>query len=231
MQLFCSLHNIHIKQKGAKFNIPDEHLQNQLRQPTSKSNIFGTHWTTNDPLFPPFSAQITPIYQYNFPFSKIIIGQDPPPSRGPHKESNPLWGLGTPNTSPWEINHPMGMQHIIKRPYIKHPTPTQSTSHPIWKSLVSTLEYNNQQRFNRLWLPIFERLNEPNISMHLTPTGTTHQISKYQLVLIHHTRRGLLLQEVLPTPPVMQEMHLISFSHFKMHIHDKDISLCSNFLP
>ena len=49
VQLCCSLHNIHIKQKGAKFNIPDEHLQNQLRQPTSKSNIFGTHWTMKSP--------------------------------------------------------------------------------------------------------------------------------------------------------------------------------------
>lgn len=91
----------------------------------------------------------------------------------------PSWGLGTPNTSPGETNHPRGMKHTIIRAYIKHPTPKQSPSHLIqvptsWPTRIQQYKQNSTVK----------GLNKTNIPMLLTPTSATCPISKYQHILI-----------------------------------------------
>ena len=58
----------------------------------------------------------------------------------------PSWGLGTPNTSLGETNHPRGMKHTIIRPYIKHPLPSDLHHILSKSSLVGLLEYNNTSK-------------------------------------------------------------------------------------
>ena len=120
MRLFCSFHKIHIKHKGAMFQISNECFPNQFFHPNKMSTILlgSTHWSRklqrcsstrhmlhhSDSIIDQLSPCYTNTYNTN-PLEKITLWdyhKDFSPSYHPYREGYLLRSLNIPDTIPRE---------------------------------------------------------------------------------------------------------------------------------